>query len=92
MALLALVIAKKKSLLAKVVNLMVERILSTVKRITVLKTKVKGMKIPILMAKVMVITMDAIRWCMSQILTQRCLRPEPKRRGKERNRFHQTSQ
>ncbi|XP_041368417.1 uncharacterized protein LOC121382855 [Gigantopelta aegis] len=95
--LLAMVIAKKTSLLAKVVDLMVERMLPKVKRIKVFKTKVKGMKIPMLMVKVMVINRpqvpsDAIRWCMSQVLTQRCLCPEPKRKGKERKRFHQTSQ
>lgn len=98
-----MVSTKKKSLLAKVV----ERMLPKVKRIKVLKTKVKGMKMSMLMAKVMVINrpqvpynppvvlvvaMDAIRWCMSQLMTQRCLSPEPKIRGKEKKRFHQTSQ
>ena len=48
-----MVIAKKKYMLAKVVDLMVERMLSNVKRIKVLKNKVKWMKIPMLLAKVM---------------------------------------
>lgn len=70
---------------------MVECMLPKVKRIKVLKTKVRGKKIPMLMANVMainrpqvpfnppvvlVVTTDAIRWCMNQLLTQRCLSPE----------------